>query len=69
LTGELRSTLPDNGPSAHQLAYIFAMCGEDDAAMAAIRRALELGETAEMIRQEDEFRALRSRPDFIALVE
>ena len=69
LTGELRSTLPDTGPSAHQLAYIFAMCGEDDAAMAAIRRALELGETAEMIRQEDEFRALRSRPEFIALVE
>jgi len=68
LTDELRSTLPDTGPSAHQLAYIFAMCGEDDDAMAAIRRALELGETAEMIRQEDEFRALHARPDFIELV-
>ncbi len=68
LTDELRSTLPDTGPSAHQLAYIFAMCGEDDDAMAAIRRALELGETAEMIRQEDEFRALHSRPEFIDLV-
>ena len=68
LTDELRSTLPDTGPSAHQLAYIFAMCGEDDDAMAAIRRALELGETAEMIRQEDEFRALHARPEFIELV-
>ncbi len=68
LTGELRSILPDTGPSAHQLAYIFAMCGEDEEAMAAIRRALKLGETAEMIRQEDEFRALHSRPEFIALV-
>ena len=68
LTDELRSTLPDTGPSAHQLAYVFAMCGEDEDAMAAIRRALELGETAEMIRQEDEFRALHARPEFIALV-
>jgi serine/threonine protein kinase/Flp pilus assembly protein TadD len=68
LTDELRSTLPDTGPSAHQMAYIFAMCGEDEEAMAAIRRALELGETAEMIRREDEFRALHARPEFIALV-
>jgi tetratricopeptide (TPR) repeat protein/TolB-like protein len=68
LTDELRKTLPDTGPSAHQLAYIFAMCGKDDAAMDAIRRAVELGEPGEMIRQEDEFRALYSRPEFIALV-
>jgi serine/threonine protein kinase/tetratricopeptide (TPR) repeat protein len=69
LTDELRSALPDSGPSAHQLAYIFAMCGEDDAAMDAVRHAIELGESAEMIRQEDEFSALRSRPEFMALVE
>jgi len=68
LTDELRKMLPDTGPSAHQLAYIFAMCGEEEDAMAAIRRALELGETAEMIRQEDEFRALHARPEFMALV-
>ncbi len=34
--------------------------------MDAIRRAIELGESAELIRQEDEFRALHSRPEFIA---
>jgi len=68
LTDELHRILPDNGPSAHLLAYIFAMCGENDAAMDAIRRAVELGEPADLIRQEDEFRALRSRPEFIALM-
>ena len=69
LTDELHRVLPDNGPSAHLLAYIFAMCGEDDAAMDAIRRAVELGEPADLIRQEDEFRALHSNPEFIALVD
>ncbi|MEX1310393.1 MAG: hypothetical protein AB1Z65_08250, partial [Candidatus Sulfomarinibacteraceae bacterium] len=69
LAGELRGTAPDTGPTAHQLAYVFAICGDDDAAMDAIRRAIELGDSAELIRHEDEFRALRSRPEFIALVE
>ena len=36
--------------------------------MDAIRRAVELGEPAELIREEDEFRALHTRPEFIALV-
>ncbi len=69
LTDQLRIALPDTGPSAHRLAYIFAMCGEDDDAMEALRRAVELGEPAEIIRQEDEFRALHSLPEFMALVE
>jgi len=68
LTDELHRALPETGPSAHQLAYIFAMCGEDDAAMDAISRAVELGEPADLIRHEDEFRALHARPEFIALV-
>ncbi len=68
LTDELRLALPDTGPSAHRLAYVFAMCGDDDAAMDTIRRAVELGEPTEIIRQEDEFRALHARPDFISLV-
>ena len=68
LTGELRRTMPDTGPNAHQLAYVYAICGDDDAAMGAIRRAIELGDSAELIRHEDEFRALRAHPEFIALV-
>jgi hypothetical protein len=31
-------------------------------------KAIRLGEPAEVIRQEDEFRAMHTRPDFIALV-
>lgn len=69
LAGELQRTLPDTGPNAHQLAYIFALCGNNDAAMDAIRRAVELGESADLIREEDEFRALHARPEFIALME
>ena len=69
LTGKLRRTMPDTGPNAHQLAYVYAICGDDDAAIGAIRRAIELGDSADLIRHEDEFQALRERPDFIALVE
>lgn len=69
LTDELQRTLADTGPNAHRLAYIFALCGEADAAMDEIRRAVKLGESAEIIRQEDEFRALHARPEFIALVD
>jgi len=69
LTGELRRTMADTGPNAHQLAYVYAICGDDNAAIGAIRRAIELGDSADLIRHEDEFKALRERPDFIALVE
>ncbi len=68
LARELEAVLPDTGPSAHQLAYVYALCGDGDAAVAAIARALAHGESAELIRQEDEFRSLRARPDFKALV-
>ncbi len=68
LARELAAVLPDTGPSAHQLAYVYALCGDGDAAVAAIARALAHGESAELIRQEDEFRSLRARPDFKALV-
>ncbi|MGD8440987.1 MAG: protein kinase [Holophagae bacterium] len=69
LNDELRRTLPDTGPNAHQLAYVFAICGEEDAAVDAVRRAIELGQSAELIREEDEFRALHERPEFTALVD
>jgi serine/threonine protein kinase/tetratricopeptide (TPR) repeat protein len=69
LAEELDGTAPDTGPIAHQLAYVYAICGDDDAAIGAIRRAIELGDSAELIRHEDEFRGLREHPEFIALVE
>ena len=69
LAEELATILPDTGPNAHRLAYIYGMCDDEDAALKSIRHAIELGESAEIIRQEDEFRALRSNPEFIALVD
>ena len=68
LVPQLEETLPDTGPSAHTLAYIYALCDESDAALEALTRAIALGESTELIRQEDEFRSLRDRPDFQALV-
>jgi serine/threonine-protein kinase len=65
---ELEELLPDTGPSAHMLAYIYALCGESDAAIEALTRAIALGESTELIRQEDEFRSLRDRRDFRSLV-
>jgi hypothetical protein len=68
LTRQLEELLPDTGPNAHQQAYVYALCGEGDAAVQALARALAHGESVELIRQEDEFRSLRQRPDFQALV-
>ncbi len=68
LAKRLETLLPETGPAAHQMAYIYALCGDDDAAILALARAVKLGEPAEIIRQEDEFANLRGRPDFIALV-
>jgi len=68
LTPPLEELLPDTGPSAHQLAYVYALCGESDAAVEALTRAIAHGESVELIRQEDEFRSLHDRPDFQALV-
>jgi Flp pilus assembly protein TadD/TolB-like protein/predicted Ser/Thr protein kinase len=68
LVSRARELLPDTGPNAHVLAYVYALCGEEDAAIEALTRAIALGEPAELISQEDEFRSLRDRPDFQALV-
>jgi tetratricopeptide (TPR) repeat protein/TolB-like protein len=64
----LEELLPDTGPSAHMMAYIYALCGEDDAAVEALTRAIALGESPVLIRQEDEFQSLRHRSDFQSLV-
>ena len=68
IVSELEQLLPDTGPNAHMMAYVYALCGEDDAAVAALKRAIALGESTELIRQEDEFRSLHGRPDFQALI-
>jgi tetratricopeptide (TPR) repeat protein/TolB-like protein len=65
---QLEDLLPDTGPNAHVMAYIYALCGASDAAIEALARAIAHGESIDLIRQEDEFRSLRDRPDFKALV-
>jgi tetratricopeptide (TPR) repeat protein/TolB-like protein len=68
LVPQLEEILPDTGPNAHMLAYVYALCGDGAAAVDALARAISLGESAELIRQEDEFRSLHNRPDYQALV-
>ncbi len=68
LAPQLEELLPDTGPSAHELAYVYALCGEAEAAMQALARAIAHGEPPELIRREDEFKSLHDRPDFKALV-
>ena len=68
LMPELEQVLPDTGPNAHQLAYVYALCDRGDAAIDALARAIAHGESPELIRQEDEFLTLHDRPDFKALV-
>jgi Flp pilus assembly protein TadD/TolB-like protein len=68
LAPQLEELLPDTGPSAHELAYVYALCGEAEAAMQALARAIAHGEPPELIRLEDEFESLHDRSDFKALV-
>jgi tetratricopeptide (TPR) repeat protein len=68
LMPQLEEMLPDTGPNAHMLAYVYALCGDEEAALDSLARAISLGESAELIRQEDEFRSLHERDDFQALV-
>jgi len=68
LTLQLEDILPATGPNAHQLAYIYTMCEQPDEALSWLRRAVELGEARDFIREESEFAALRNRPEFIELV-
>ncbi len=68
LMPELEELLPDTGPNAHQMAYVYALCRQGDAAVQALARAIAHGEPVELMRQEDEFRSLRDRADFKALM-
>ncbi len=58
---------PETAFSAHEFAYIFALCGDRDLAMEAVREAVELGISPELMGQEDEFTRLQGDPEFQAL--
>ncbi len=60
---------PPTAESAHELAYVFALCERRDEALEAIAAAIRLGFAPALIRQEDEFRSLYDDPEFRRLTE
>ena len=65
---ELLPRLPaDNAQFAHLVAWVQALCGSREEALAAVRRAIALGFSAKLIRDEDEFRAIAGDPEFVRL--
>lgn len=65
---DLRLSLSPTAETAHRLAQTFAVCGERDDAIAALRQALALGRRPDLLAHEDEFRSLRDDPDFETLM-
>ena len=68
LAYELRDAIPESARDMHQLAHIFAMCREDTAALEAVRTAIGLGFSPDLIAREEEFRQLRRLPEFKYMV-
>ena len=58
----------DDAQYAHTVARIHAVCGHRDEAIAALRKAIGLGFSTTMLRDEDEFRSLAGDTEFVHLV-
>ncbi|MFQ5526072.1 MAG: protein kinase [Thermoanaerobaculia bacterium] len=67
LADRLKTDLPATGQNAHDRAWVHALCDEREEALDAIRVAISLGVSGELIRQEDEFARLRDDAVFLAL--
>ncbi len=64
----LRPSLPDDDAQiAHSIAIVQALCGHSGEALETLSRAIALGFSAKLIRDEDEFRALARHPGFLRL--
>ena len=68
LADTLGDELPSSGAYAHDRAVAYSLCGQLAATLEALRAAIDLGISPDLIRQEDEFRALEDDPDFVSLV-
>ena len=66
---ELNESPTRTASGGHDLAYIYALCGTRDEALAAIREAIDLGVVPQLLAQEDEFVSLRDDPEFQALTQ
>ncbi len=65
----LKTDLPATGQNAHDRAMVHALCDEREEALAAIRTAVSLGVSLDLIREEDEFAELRDDARFLALAK
>jgi hypothetical protein len=65
---ELAASLP-GAHSWHDAAQVWALCGDAEAALDALDQAIAAGWSAELVREEDEFRSLAGSPRFRELVE
>ncbi len=63
----LASVLPETADNTWDLAYVFALCGDREEALAAVRAAIDAGVSPAALGEEDEFAALRNDPEFLAL--
>jgi tetratricopeptide (TPR) repeat protein len=63
------STHPESGPLHYNLACLEAIRGEPEAAVAQLRRAIELRpDAANWAREDEDLEAVRGRPEFEELV-
>jgi Flp pilus assembly protein TadD/TolB-like protein len=66
---ELNESPPKTASGGHEFAYIYSLCGTREAALSAVREAIELGVVPQLLAQEDEFVSLRNDPEFQALTQ
>ena len=64
---KLKAILPKTAFGAHELAYIYALCGTREEALEAVREAIDQGISPKLMAQEDEFASLHDDPEFQAL--
>ncbi len=64
LASGLKAELPPTGQNFHDRALVHALCGEDGEALEALGQAISLGVSADLIRQEDEFRRFHATEAF-----
>ncbi len=64
----LQPVLPDTARNAHHSAYVYALCGDHERALEALRDAIRMGASPDLIRGEDEFAGLEGDAGFRRLV-
>jgi serine/threonine protein kinase/tetratricopeptide (TPR) repeat protein len=64
----IRSDVSFSATFVHNRALAYALCGEKKKTLTAIREAVELGFSPELIRQEDEFQNFINDPHFLEVL-